>query len=108
MGESKMLKGLAIGAFAGMALSLIDGPTRKKTVHCLKQSGSHAKGYAKNPSHAIEDLRIKYEQWSYTLDSQIKNVLDMLDQMEGYLSKVEQADEEPPKQLEGPPKQLQG
>lgn len=108
MGESKMLKGLAIGAFAGMALSLIDRPTRTRTVHCLKQTGNYAKGVAKNPSEAIHDLRIKYEEVSYTLDKRINDVLSTLDQMEGYLNKVESTEEEPPKQLEGAPKQLTG
>lgn len=108
MRDNKMLKGLAIGAFAGMIFSLIDRPTRTQTFDCLKQSGNYAKGFAKKPSHAIHDLRIKYEQWSYTLDKRIKDVLATLDQVEGYLKQVEQTEEEPPKQLEGPPKQLQG
>lgn len=108
MAQNKMLKGLAIGAVAGMVLSLIDRPTRTQTMDCLKQSGNHAKEFAKNPSHAIHELRIRYEHWSSTLDNRIKGVLHTLDQMEGYLEKVEDTDDEPSKQLEGPSKQLQG
>lgn len=92
MGDNKMIKGIAIGALAGAALSLFDRNTRTSTVDCLKKTGTFTKGYVKNPSDAIHDFRLKYQEWNRTLDQQVNNLVTMLDQLEGYLNKVEQLD----------------
>lgn len=106
MGQSKMIKGIALGALAGAALSLFDRNTRTSTMNCVKQTGSSAREYAKNPSDAIHNFRLKYQEWNQTIDQQVKNLVDILDQVEGYLNKVEELDTNKQEQLQEEPQQM--
>lgn len=83
MNESKLFKGMVVGALAGAGMSLLDRATREEVKYKLKTVSSDVKYYSKNR----EDLRMKLQE---TADK-LQTVYNQFSQDAQYLSgKVEE------------------
>ncbi|MCZ8536996.1 YtxH domain-containing protein [Paenisporosarcina quisquiliarum] len=83
MNESKLFKGMVVGALAGAGMSLLDRATREDVKYKLKTVSSDVKYYSKNR----EDLRMKLQE---TADK-LQTVYNQFSQDAQYLSgKVEE------------------
>lgn len=94
MGESKLGKGLLVGALVGVAYALFDQDTRSEAVTCVKQTSEKVKAYALHPSDAVHDLRLKYEHVAQAVTTGSEQAVRILDQLNDFLEKIESQSEE--------------
>lgn len=62
MNESKLVKGMVIGAIAGVGISMFDRATRENVKYNLKNISSDVKYYSKNRDDLRQVLQEKSEQ----------------------------------------------
>jgi len=83
MNESKLFKGMVVGALAGASISLFDRATREEVKYKLKTVSSDVKYYSKNR----EDLKMKLQEKA----DKLQTVYNQFSQDAQYLSgKVEE------------------
>ncbi|WP_053217209.1 hypothetical protein [Virgibacillus senegalensis] len=94
MSDSKLTKGIIIGAAVGGLLSLYDRPTRTQLVRNLKKTGSSAGYYLRNPSDAVRNIRECYEKAAGALSSGAESALEIMDQVQSTLENVSKLDDD--------------
>ncbi|WP_085505487.1 hypothetical protein [Thalassobacillus devorans] len=100
MKEHKFWKGVMIGAVIGGAVTLLDKETREYVFNSTKQAGVSAKSYTSNPSEAIRELRLKYNQLTNRVADGAKDILEVLNKVEELLDKVSEWEKEVEKDVE--------
>lgn len=100
MEEHKFWKGVVIGAVIGGAVTLLDKDTRNYVWGSTKQAGRSAKSYSSNPSEAIRQLRLQYNQLTNRLADGAKDILEVLNKVEELLDKVSEWEKEVEKDVE--------
>ncbi|MBK3495793.1 YtxH domain-containing protein [Viridibacillus sp. YIM B01967] len=60
---NKLFVGIAIGAFTGAAISMLDRTTRNNTVNTVKNIAEDVQYYAKNRDELAEKVQIKVEKY---------------------------------------------
>ncbi|WP_077624325.1 hypothetical protein [Sediminibacillus massiliensis] len=93
MSESKLLKGIIIGATVGGLISLADKSTRVEVSRNLKKAGDRTNYYLKNPSDVIQGVRSCYEQLASNLFTGADSVVEMLSDIQQTIEKVSSTDE---------------
>ncbi|KGP91017.1 hypothetical protein N780_17235 [Pontibacillus chungwhensis BH030062] len=96
MGENKLIKGMLIGALAGVVYALFDKDTRLEASTCVKRTSGKIREYAAHPSDAIHDFRLKYEHMAQAVTAGSEQAVHILDQLNEFLEKIESQSEEPP------------
>ncbi|OMC83773.1 hypothetical protein BK128_17660 [Viridibacillus sp. FSL H7-0596] len=67
--SNKLFVGIAIGAIAGAAISMLDRSTRESTCRKAKSISSDVKYYAKNRDEFVEKVQNKVEKYQTLYDS---------------------------------------
>ncbi|GGD04670.1 hypothetical protein GCM10007216_39110 [Thalassobacillus devorans] len=100
MNEHKFWKGVMIGAVIGGAVTLLDKETREYVFSSTKRAGVSVKSYTSNPSEAIRELRLKYNQLTNRVADGAKDILEVLNKVEELLDKVSEWEKEVEKDVE--------
>ncbi|CDQ20470.1 hypothetical protein SAMN05192559_105268 [Halobacillus karajensis] len=99
MGQSKLWKGVLLGAVVGAIVALMDKDTRKYVGEKSRSTGARCQSYMKHPSEAIHNLRVNYESFSTQLNKGVVDLLELLDKAESMLNKVGEINQEVKEQL---------
>ncbi|QTM98326.1 hypothetical protein ERJ70_02735 [Sediminibacillus dalangtanensis] len=94
MSDSKLVKGMIIGAAVGGLISLCDRSTRTQFVGNLKKTGNSAGYFLRNPSVAVHNVRECYENVAGTLASGAESALEIMNQVQSTLENVSQLDDD--------------
>lgn len=100
MGQSKLLKGVFLGAVIGGAIALVDKDTREYVGDKSRKTGRKCQGYIQHPSEAIHSLRVSYDSFSSQISKGVEELLELLQKAESMLNKVGEINQEVKQQLE--------
>lgn len=85
--------GVLLGAAAGTAVALLDKTTRQETGRKLKNFGGSVQRYKTQPSEAVRDIRLSYENIAGSITqkldealkliSTVQETIDMIDTLTG-------------------------
>ncbi|MED3662729.1 YtxH domain-containing protein [Ureibacillus sp. FSL K6-8385] len=93
MSESKLCKGVVIGALVGAAVSMLDRTTREQTVEKLKKTKNKVIYYAKNRSELQQLVNEKIEKMQKLYEDTKDNVnfiMEKLDEVKGIPGAVQE------------------
>lgn len=88
MGRRKLCTGIILGAVVGGLISLIDKDTRMYAKNKLSTTTNHTKYYLRNPSKAVRNARISFNEFSENFKSGAESTINALEQIEETLDKV--------------------
>ncbi|MYL50927.1 YtxH domain-containing protein [Halobacillus litoralis] len=99
MGQSKLWKGVLLGALVGGVAALLDKETRQYVGEKSRTTGAKCQSYMKHPSEAIHKVRVNYESFSAQVNKGVEDLLELLDKAESMLNKVGEINQEVKEQL---------
>ncbi|MBN9655743.1 YtxH domain-containing protein [Halobacillus sp. GSS1] len=99
MGQSKLWKGVLVGALVGGIAALMDRDTRQYVGEKSRATGSKCQSFVKQPSEAIHRVRVNYEAFSAQVNKGVEDLLELLDKAESMLNKVGEINQEVKEQL---------
>lgn len=88
MGKRKLCTGIILGAVIGGLISLVNKDARLYAKGKLQTTANHTKYYLKNPSEAVSNIRLSFDEFSKTFSSGAESTINALEQIEDTLDKV--------------------
>ncbi|WP_102347775.1 YtxH domain-containing protein [Bacillus sp. Marseille-P3661] len=88
--NNKLLKGMAVGAVVGAAISLLDRETRLSTTTNIKKYGGKLWSYAKNPEETITSLVNQVTNARNKIEELSEDVLFIMDKVNDIKETTEQ------------------
>lgn len=88
MGRRKLYTGIFIGAVVGGLTALINKEARVYAKNKWRTTTKFTKYYLKNPSEAVRNVRISFDEFNKNFTSGAESTVNALEQIEETLDKV--------------------